>query len=62
VLKVSLIPFSEFQRVRQAKIDRHEKLSIFADMCRFNTLCAVKRAGSGHLGSSFSAMDLVVWL
>ncbi|MGH7504752.1 MAG: transketolase C-terminal domain-containing protein, partial [Longimicrobiales bacterium] len=29
---------------------------------RYNTLAAVKRAGSGHLGSSFSAMDLVVWL
>src|SRR6185437_14811176 len=31
-------------------------------MCRLNTLSAVKRAGSGHLGSSFSAMDFVVWL
>src|SRR5690349_20876732 len=31
-------------------------------MCRANTLAAVKRAGSGHLGSSFSAMDIVVWL
>lgn len=31
-------------------------------MCRFNCLSAVKKAGSGHLGSSFSAMDLVVWL
>ena len=33
-----------------------------ADMCRFNCLSAVKKAGSGHLGSSFSAMDIVVFL
>src|SRR5881394_2320814 len=31
-------------------------------MCRANALVAVKRAGSGHLGSSFSAMDVVVHL
>ena len=31
-------------------------------MCRLNTLVAVKRAGSGHLGSSFSAMDIVAFL
>src|SRR5262245_59005285 len=31
-------------------------------MCRANALVAVKRAGSGHLGSSFSAMDIVVHL
>ena len=31
-------------------------------MCRLNALVAVKRAGSGHLGSSFSAMDVVVHL
>ena len=29
-------------------------------MCRLNALVAVKRAGSGHLGSSFSALDIVV--
>ena len=31
-------------------------------MCRLNALVAVKRAGSGHLGSSFSALDLVAHL
>src|SRR5438034_3488012 len=31
-------------------------------MCRANALVAVKRAGSGHLGSSFSALDVVVHL
>jgi len=54
---VELIPQSEFQRAR--KLD---DLALLGDMCRANALVAVKRAGSGHLGSSFSAMDIVVHL
>ena len=38
------------------------RLELLAAMCRLNALVAVKRAGSGHLGSSFSAMDLVIHL
>ncbi len=54
--ELSLIPRSEFARAREAG------LPVVADMCRLNALTAVKRAGSGHLGSSFSAMDIVVFL
>jgi transketolase len=53
---LSVIPQSEFAHAREAGLD------VVADMCRLNALTAVKRAGSGHLGSSFSAMDLVVFL
>ena len=59
---IHLIPQSEFQRVVRSVPDRRERLSLIADLCGANTLSAVKRAGSGHLGSSFSAMDIVVWL
>jgi transketolase len=52
---VELIPQSEFARAQG-------DLELVADMCRANALVAVKRAGSGHLGSSFSAMDVVVHL
>jgi transketolase len=52
---VELIRQSEFARAR-------DDLALLADMCRANALVAVKRAGSGHLGSSFSAMDVVVQL
>ena len=41
---------------------RTRALATLADMCRVNALVAVKRAGSGHLGSSFSAMDVVAFL
>jgi transketolase len=62
VIDIRLIPQVEFTRVRGDGSPGPERLELLADMCRFNTLSAVKRAGSGHLGSSFSAMDLVVWL
>src|ERR1700741_204688 len=58
---LSLIPRSEFDRVR-AGGHPDAVLDLLADMCRANALTAVKRAGSGHLGSSFSALDVVVHL
>ena len=60
--KLTLIPRNEFERVLRADIHTEDRLSLLADMCRLNALVAVKRAGSGHLGSSFSAMDVVVHL
>jgi transketolase len=61
-MDITLIPEQEFRRVREAVSDKYTRLALLADMCRLNALSAVKRAGSGHLGSSFSAMDIVVWL
>jgi transketolase len=55
VAELTLIPKSEFDRAR-------DDLALLADMCRANALVAVKRAGSGHIGSSFSALDVVVHL
>jgi transketolase len=62
MINLTLIPVSEFQRVRQAVTDKYEQMKLIAEMCRANTLAEIKRAGSGHLGSSLSAMDIVVWL
>ncbi|MBW1778486.1 MAG: 1-deoxy-D-xylulose-5-phosphate synthase [Deltaproteobacteria bacterium] len=61
-LPISIVPPSEFKRVRTYPWRDHTELEILADMCRINALSAVKRAGSGHLGSSFSAMDILVRL
>ncbi len=61
--ELSLIAESEFDRVRAGDaLDPDAVLDLLADMCRANALTSVKRAGSGHLGSSFSALDLVVHL
>jgi len=62
MVAITIIPVEEFRRVRDSKIDKYAKLDLLADMNRANTLAAVKRAGSGHLGSSFSAMEIVTWL
>jgi transketolase len=62
MLEIKLIPESEFRRVRETVPDNHARLSLLADMCRANTLASVKRAGSGHLGSSFSSIDIVTYL
>src|SRR5262249_3911132 len=59
---LQLIPKSEFDRVRAAEIEADERLALLGDMCRLNALVAVKRAGSGHLGSTFSSLDLFVHL
>jgi transketolase len=55
VTALKLIPRKEFERAG-------DDLALLADMCRANALVAVKRAGSGHLGSSFSSLDIVAHL
>jgi transketolase len=55
------VPPSEFARVR-AFDDACPSTALFADMCRLNVLYMVARAGSGHIGSSFSSLDIVSWL
>lgn len=62
MVMLSLIPLREFHRVRSATGDTHLKLALIADMCRANALMTVKKAGSGHLGSSFSSLDIVTLL
>ncbi len=58
----NLIKKSEFDKVKSLSGDWATKMQLFADMCRYNTLVAVKKAGSGHLGSSLSAMDITTYL
>jgi transketolase len=62
MLEIKLIPEEEFHRIEKADIAKYTKLELLADMCRANALATVKRAGSGHLGSSFSSLDIVTFL
>lgn len=62
MLNVELITKDEFQRVMDANIEKSARLALLSDMCAANTLATVKRAGSGHLGSSFSSLDIVTYL
>jgi transketolase len=56
------VPFIEFERIKSLTIDPIQKAKIFASFCRINTLYMIACAGSGHIGSSFSSMDIMSWL
>ncbi len=61
-MNLEIILIDEFYRIKGLSIELNTKLQLIADMCRANALTSVKNAGSGHLGSSFSSMEIVVWL
>lgn len=60
--QISFIPRAEIFRVLESGAARHEKLRLIADICRVNALSSIKLAGSGHIGSSLSSMDIFVYL
>jgi transketolase len=59
---LSYIPLSAFKELLKGSFSPIEKTALFAQMARFNALYMVSLAGSGHLGSSFSSLDIVSWL
>lgn len=52
----------EFSRVAAHPASTPERLSVYADMARLNTLFMIANAGSGHIGSSFSSLDILACL
>ena len=56
------VPFNEFERIRNLDISAIEKTSLFASFCRINALYMISMAGSGHIGSSFSSLDIMSWI
>jgi transketolase len=56
------VPKREFERVESLSLGRAEHAKLFATLCRVNALYMIASAGSGHIGSSFSSLDLVSWL
>lgn len=59
---IHFVPAEELQRVRSANLGPVEKTRLFASLCRLNALSMIAWAGSGHIGSSFSSIDVVSWL
>src|SRR5665213_3762663 len=61
--ELSFAPLDVIRRVRlDTRGDPIARALLVADLCRLNTLYMIMQAGSGHIGSSFSAMDLISWL
>ena len=57
-----IIPQKYFSKLNSLKINKFLKAELISLFCRINTLTIIKIAGSGHIGTSMSAMDLFVWI
>jgi len=56
------VPLAELERLRTLDAEPAARARAFADACRLNVLYMIARAGSGHIGTSFSSIDVVSWL
>ena len=61
-LELQYVPVSEFTRVVNAKAGATAKAAAFAALARINTLYMIAGAWSGHIGTSFSSLDVMSWL
>ena len=53
----------DYQSLLQNRdISNIEKTEMFALYSRINTLYMIAKAGSGHIGTSFSSMDIFSWM
>ena len=61
--ELSYVPIDAIRRVIAGTSgDPIARAELVADLCRLNTLYMIMQAGSGHIGSSFSSLDLISWL
>jgi transketolase len=60
--ELACVPAAELERIRGLQVGAVERAAIFAAACRINALYMIGKAGSGHLGTTFSSMDIVAWL
>src|SRR5829696_4591161 len=56
------VRYEDLARLRGLDADPVTRAEAFADACRLNTLYMIAQAGSGHIGTSFSCMDILSWL
>ena len=60
--KIFFIKNKQIEKIVNSKLNDYSKAEILSSICRLNTLSIIKRAGSGHIGTSFSAMEIFVWI
>lgn len=60
--KINFISNDQIKILLNSNLNDYKKAEILSCICRLNTLSIIKRAGSGHVGTSFSAMDLFIWI
>ncbi|MBI2062829.1 MAG: transketolase [Candidatus Yanofskybacteria bacterium] len=60
--KLYFVSPEEMRRIRLLATDRITLCEILSQALRINILYMIKRAGSGHIGTSFSSIDIMLWL
>src|SRR5918999_1366438 len=61
-LELTFVPASEFERVRRASGSAVARAEAFAALARINGLYMIAGAWSGHIGTSFSSLEIMSWL
>ena len=56
------VPKQQFESVLESSCNAEIKTEIFSNLCRINCLYMIQKAGSGHIGTSFSSIDLFSWI
>jgi len=61
-LELRYVPVSEFRRLLDADLPAVARAEAFAALARINVLYMIAGAWSGHIGTSFSALEIMSWL
>lgn len=61
-LELVYVPASAFRRIVATNASRVAKAEAFAALARINTLYMIAGAWSGHIGTSFSSLEIMSWL
>jgi transketolase len=61
-LELQFVPVDEFRRLLRADVAPAVRARAFAALARINTLYMIAGAWSGHVGTSFSSLEIMSWL
>jgi transketolase len=61
-LELHFVPVTEFDRLLNANVSDVARACAFAALARINTLYMIAGAWSGHIGTSFSSLEIMSWL
>lgn len=61
-LDLQFVPVTEFRRLLDAKTSAPVRTAAFAALARINALYMIAGAWSGHIGTSFSSIEIMSWL
>lgn len=56
------VDISNFKKLLKSNLSALQVTRLFSAFCRINILYMISKAGSGHIGSSFSSIDIMSWL